>query len=94
MEPATNKEVEFKYRNEGKTDLIIRHIKSTCGCTAVQQGNTVIKPGQESSIKAIFNSGGYNGKVMKYIYVYTNDPKNSEVLLILNAEVVKKAPVK
>ncbi|MBA4322449.1 MAG: hypothetical protein C0408_06475 [Odoribacter sp.] len=90
MDPATNRDVEFKFRNEGKSDLNIRHIKATCGCTAVQQGGTVVKPGQESSIKATFNSGGYKGKVTKAIYVYTDDPKNSEVVLFLNAEIVEK----
>jgi hypothetical protein len=82
-------DVEFKFTNEGKRDLIIRHIRSTCGCTAVQQENqgVGIKPGESSSVKAVFNSGGYKGKVTKSIYVYTNDPKNSEAVLMLNAEV-------
>jgi len=82
-------DVEFKFTNEGKQDLIIRNIKSTCGCTAVQQENQGIgiKPGESSSIKAVFNSGGYKGSVTKVIYVYTNDPKNSEAVLMLNAEV-------
>jgi hypothetical protein len=86
---STQNEVEFKFTNEGKNDLIIRHIRSTCGCTAVQQGNQGIgiKPGESSSIKAIFASGSYSGKVTKAIYVYTNDPKNSEVVLMLNADV-------
>jgi len=94
MEPATNREVEFKFKNEGKSDLNIRNIRATCGCTAVQQGGTVVKPGQESSIKATFNSGGYKGKVTKAIYVYTDDPKNSEVVLFLNADILEKAPGK
>ena len=71
--------LSFKFKNEGKKDLVIRHVRATCGCTAVQQGNqgVGIKPGESSSIKATFNSGGYSGKVTKAIYVYTNDPKNS-----------------
>lgn len=90
---ATQNEVEFKFTNGGKNDLIIRYIRSTCGCTAVQQGNQGIgiKAGQSSSIKATFNSGGYNGPVTKAIYVYTNDPKNSEVVLMLNANVEQPA---
>jgi hypothetical protein len=86
---STQNEVEFKFTNEGKSDLLIRFIRSTCGCTAVQQGNqgVGIKPGESSSIKATFNSGSYSGKVTKAIYVYTNDPKNSEVVLMLNADV-------
>lgn len=86
---STQNEVEFKFTNTGKSDLLIRHIRATCGCTAIQQGNqgVGIKPGESSSIKATFASGSYNGKVTKAIYVYTNDPKNSEVVLMLNADV-------
>jgi hypothetical protein len=89
MPGTTSKEVEFKFSNEGKSDLFIRHVRSTCGCTAVLQGQVGvgIKPGESSSIKAVFNSGGYNGKVTKAIYVYTNDPKNSEAILMLTANV-------
>lgn len=89
---STANEVEFKFTNEGKTDLVIRNIRSSCGCTAVQQGvaGQGIKPGTGSSIKATFNSGSYKGKVTKAIYVYTNDPKNSEVVLMLTADVKQK----
>jgi hypothetical protein len=93
---STQNEVTFKFTNEGKSDLMIRFVRSTCGCTAVQQGNqgVGIKPGESSSIKAVFNSGSYSGKVTKAIYVYTNDPKNSEVVLMLNADVEQPVPVK
>lgn len=85
----TQNDVEFKFTNAGKNDLVLRNIRSSCGCTAVQQGNmgVGIKAGQSSSIKATFNSGSYKGKVTKAIYVYTNDPKNSQVVLMLNADV-------
>jgi hypothetical protein len=93
---STQNDVEFKFTNGGKSDLLIRHVRATCGCTAVQQGTqgVGIKPGESSSIKATFSSGGYNGKVTKAIYVYTNDPQNSEVVLMINAEVEQPAPVK
>ena len=91
---STQNEVEFKFTNEGKSDLILRYIRASCGCTAVQQGSqgVGIKPGESSSIKATFNSGSYNGKVTKTIYVYSNDPKNSEVVLMLTAD-VEQPPV-
>ena len=93
---STQSEVEFKFKNEGKNDLLIRFIRSTCGCTAIQQGNqgVGIRQGEASSIKAVFNSGSYSGKVTKAIYVYTNDPKNSEVVLMLTADVEQPAAVK
>lgn len=93
---STANEVEFKFRNEGKSDLIIRHIRASCGCTAIQQGiqGQGIKPGEASSVKATFNSGSYKGKVTKAIYVYTNDPKNPENVLMLNADVDQDLPPK
>jgi hypothetical protein len=93
---STQNEVEFKFTNAGKSDLLIRNIRATCGCTAIQQGTqgVGIKPGQSSSIKATFSSGSYNGKVTKAIYVYTNDPQNSEIVLMLNAEVEQPNIVK
>lgn len=89
MAGSSARDVEFKFTNTGKRDLIIRHIKSSCGCTAIAQGiqGQGVKPGESGSIKAVFSSGGYKGKVTKAIYVYTNDPRNSEVVLMLTAEV-------
>jgi hypothetical protein len=85
----TKNDVEFKFTNSGKSDLYIRNVRATCGCTAIVDGqqDAPIKPGQSSSIKATFNSGGYNGKVTKAIYVYVNDPMKSEVVLMLTADV-------
>ncbi len=93
---STQNDVEFKFTNEGKSDLVIRHIRATCGCTAVQQGNQGIgiKPGESSSIKAVFSSGTASGKVTKAIYVYTNDPKSSEVVLMLSADIEQPPVVK
>lgn len=90
MEPSTTKEFVFTFTNAGKRDLIIRNVRSTCGCTAINQSSDVIKPGESGSIKASFNSGSYKGRVTKAIYVYTNDPASSEVVLMLNANVKAK----
>jgi hypothetical protein len=88
MRAPEQRDAEFRFQNTGKSDLIIRHLRSSCGCTAVQQANNgVVKPGEWSTIKATFSSYGYSGKTTKTIFVYTNDPKNSEVTLMLNADV-------
>lgn len=83
----TTKDIIFPFTNTGKRDLVINYVRSSCGCTAVNQGNPVVKPGESSSIKAVFSGGTYSGKQTKSIYVYTNDPKNSEVVLMLTGEV-------
>lgn len=81
-------DVEYFFTNQGKSDLIIRHVKAGCGCTALMPTENVIKPGARGSIKAKFNSGGYKGQIYKNIFVYTNDPKNSEVMLMIKGEVL------
>ncbi len=81
-------DVEFFFTNEGKSDLIIRHVKSGCGCTALMPTENVIKPGAQGSVKAQFHSGGYKGQIYKNIFVYTNDPRNAEVMLMIKGEVL------
>lgn len=80
-------DVQFKFKNTGKSDLIIRKIRSTCGCTTVTPPSTVIKPGEESKIEAVFDAGVRKGKQHKVVTVITNDPKHSQVNLIISGEV-------
>lgn len=87
MKQKSSASYEFVFKNTGKSDLIIRKIKSTCGCTVVNPKETVIKPGQTSSLKAIFNSGTRRGRQNKTVTVITNDPENSMILLRLTGEV-------
>jgi len=67
-------EYEFKFKNTGTSDLIIRKTKASCGCTAIAPQDRVVKPGQESSIKAVFNTAHKKGKQTKTITVTTNIP--------------------
>ncbi|NPA67058.1 MAG: DUF1573 domain-containing protein [Chlorobi bacterium] len=83
----------FKFKNTGKSDLIIRKIKSSCGCTAATVGSKTIKPGEESSIKAVFNSRGKRGVQHKSITITTNIPEvegqpgKSQVILMMTGKV-------
>jgi hypothetical protein len=84
-----NKLVEhsFLLTNTGKSDLLIRKITASCGCTAVQPTKTRIAPGESTEIKAIFNTKGREGNQKKAITVITNDPRQSRSILWINAVV-------
>lgn len=86
--PVDQIEHVFKFTNQGKSDLIIRKIRSTCGCTTVAPEKEVIKPGESSSFKAIFKPGSRKGMQSKSIYVISNDPKNSNVRLSIRGEIL------
>ncbi|SDC92541.1 DUF1573 domain-containing protein [Williamwhitmania taraxaci] len=87
---GTPVEHEFVFTNKGKTDLIIRKVKASCGCTTVNPDIKIVKPGQSSSIKASFRTDNYSGRQTKTITVISNDPKNANVSLRLTGSITPK----
>ncbi|MCK5134326.1 MAG: DUF1573 domain-containing protein [Bacteroidales bacterium] len=75
--------------NSGKSDLHIRKVKASCGCTAVQPEKRVIAPGESVNIKMVFNSAGKVGNQNKTVTIITNDPKKSKMILWVKGEVIK-----
>ncbi len=70
---------EFTFTNTGKSDLIIRKIKASCGCTTVEPAEKIIKPGQSSSFKTTVKTNGFSGRIAKTITIITNDPVSPTV---------------
>lgn len=83
-------EFSFILKNVGKSDLIIRKVKASCGCTTVEPSKKILKPGESSPIAASFRTNGFTGQQSKSITVITNDPKNSTVILRMSGNVEKK----
>ena len=73
--------------NEGKSDLVIRKVSASCGCTAVQPDKQVIAPRESVNIKTVFNSAGKVGNQNKTVTIITNDPKKSKMILWVKGEV-------
>lgn len=63
---------EFKFKNVGKTPLIISNATATCGCTVPEYPTKPIKPGEEGRIKVIFNSQGKVGIQDKVVSIISN----------------------
>ncbi len=88
MKQGEKKEHTFTLTNDGKTDLHIRRVRSSCGCTAVAPSKKVIAPGETAPIKVTFDSRGKRGRQSKSITVITNDPKSSTVTLRISSNVL------
>jgi hypothetical protein len=80
---------DFLFKNTGKSDLLLRNLTASCGCTAVTPKDMIIKPGNTSIIAAVFDSEGKEGYQNKTITVITNDPKNSEIILWIKGAITK-----
>ncbi|MCY1719617.1 DUF1573 domain-containing protein [Prolixibacteraceae bacterium Z1-6] len=88
MNQGDKKEHTFNLTNDGKSDLLIRRVRSSCGCTAVAPSTKVIAPGETAPIKVTFDSRGKRGRQSKSITVITNDPKNSTSTLRISSNIV------
>ena len=80
----------FKFKNVGKSDLIISDAKATCGCTVPEFPKKPIKPGESSYITVTFDSKGKQGVQNKSITVLANTIPNSKVLTITGVIVGSK----
>jgi hypothetical protein len=83
-------ENEFVIKNIGETDLIIRKVRASCGCTAAEPAVNIISPGRSTSIKTVFNPAGKSGKQKYAITIITNDPKNYKKILWLEGTVASE----
>ncbi len=72
----------FKFKNTGKTDLIITSAKGSCGCTVPEYPRTPIKPGESGEMKVTFSSAGRNGMQSKTVDITTNTATGKQQLLI------------
>jgi hypothetical protein len=83
-------EHDYTFSNTGKSELIIRKTKVSCGCTAGTPEKTNLKPGESSKIHVIFNSAGKSGQQRKTITIICNDPSNSTAIINLEGTIDKK----
>ena len=83
----------FVLTNQGKSDLHIRRIRTTCGCTVVTPEKKIIKGGESVVLKTVFNSKGKRGRNSKTITVITNSPRSTTSVLRIIGTVVSEDSV-
>ena len=72
----------FKFKNTGKSNLIIYSSEATCGCTTSQPPKAPIRPGESGEILVTFDSKGQKGKVQKRVLVGANTYPVETILTI------------
>jgi len=73
--------------NKGDADLILSEVEVTCGCTAADPVDEVLKPGQKTELAITFTSQSFRGDTVKYIKIHSNDPFNSVLEVPIHAYV-------
>ena len=77
---------EFEIKNEGTAPLEITDVRPACGCT-IANYDKVIAPGATGKIKATVKTDNFAGPISKSIAVFTNDPDNAKIQLVVKAKV-------
>jgi Protein of unknown function (DUF1573) len=80
---------EFEFKNTGRSVLIIKSVKPSCGCTGVvADEKKEFQPGETGKIKFTFNTEGRTGTNEKTITVESNDPKSPSKSLSFKCNIV------
>ncbi len=78
----------FKFKNTGKSDLIITDAKAGCSCTVPTIPLEPIAPGESGQIDVVFNSEGKgNSSQSKTIRVYANTYPEMVTKVVLKGKV-------
>ncbi|SRR5579885_674690 len=73
----------FKIKNVGKGELIIRGMKTSCGCTAATPTKNHLAPGEETDISVGFDTHFQKGHQVRTITAYTNDPDTPQAIMTM-----------
>jgi len=82
-------EYTFKFENKGTESLVVKDIKTSCGCTAAVVSNSSLKPGEVGSIKVDFDTKNRSGRNSKSITIVSNDKKEPNKIITIYADVQK-----
>ncbi len=78
---------KFTIKNNGKSDLTIRNLKASCGCTATELKTKVIQAGESTDLDVTFDSKGKKDEQNKSITITTNDPKKQRLVIWIKGKV-------
>lgn len=78
----------FVIRNEGDADLVMKTGKATCKCTTFSVEKDVLAPGEETTLVINWHGGPSPDRSFSHGGpLYTNDPKNKEVMFTVKGAI-------
>ncbi len=70
-------EYVFRFKNTGKTPLIITNASASCGCTVPEFPKEPILPGKVGQLKVTYHTAGKSGPFDKAVYIQSNAVSNT-----------------
>ncbi len=90
------KEVEahFTFKNTGKTTVIVKNIKVSCGCTVTKLEKKIYGPGEGGDLVATYAFHGETGEMRKLVFVNTDDKPDQPQTLDIRVSVHEPFDIK
>ncbi len=73
----------FVIRNDGAADLLIRGVRTSCGCAAASPSTNRIAAGEQATVSVTLSLRGRRGAQTKSVTVESNDPVQPAFMLTL-----------
>jgi hypothetical protein len=80
---------EFTFQNNGKLPLVIKDIKTSCGCTAAVLSDKNIDPGKSGTLDVKLDTKNRQGKMSRIVTVVSNDYSEPDKIITIFADVQK-----
>lgn len=79
----------FAVQNVGTSDLVIRNLVTSCGCTTAELSSSVVPPGHRADLRVTFDADYHEirGDVVRVVWFATNDPAHPWVEVRITADV-------
>ena len=87
MQQMESRDTSVTVTNNGAGILLIREVDADCGCTVPTLAKNELAPGESTVVDINFNSKKFHGTVLKLVHIYSNDPDQPVVDVMLTAKV-------
>jgi hypothetical protein len=84
----TTQQTVFEIVNSGDSELIIKNVRKTCGCSKTELSSNRIASGGKATLTVYINANSISGPFSKDVYVENNDPKQRFLRLTVSGKAV------
>ncbi len=82
----------FILSNLGDDTLTITGTRATCGCTTTALSKSSLAPGESVSLEARVDTSHFSGRIMKQVYIDSNDPTTPSAVVYIQGDVTQLQP--
>ena len=77
----------FVFKNNGKDTLVIDRVNASCSCTGTLLSDKEIPAGAGGKLEIELHTDTMPGEIIRTVKVYTNDPDNKIIKIVVKATV-------